>query len=82
MLRLCRNQVVGFTSKIFGKQLLKSRIQVKMEVDKLHLYLNVTLPQVFLKHFASKNQLPGLSEKRNIGRKWVKRSLLKEKVIQ
>ena len=22
---------------------------------------NVTLPQVFLKHFASKNQLPGLS---------------------
>ena len=31
------------------------------KVIDLHLYLNVTLPQVFFKHFASKNQLPGLS---------------------
>ena len=32
-----------------------------MQVKDLHLYLNVTLLQVFSKHFASKNQLPGLS---------------------
>ena len=49
MLHLRTNQVVGFTSKLFEKQLRKSDILSK----------NVTLPQVFLKYFASKNQLPG-----------------------
>ena len=32
-----------------------------MQVDHLHFTENVTLPQVFSKHFASKSQLPGLS---------------------
>ena len=36
------------------------QVEVKMQVIDLYLYLNVTLPQVFFKHFASKNQLPGL----------------------
>ena len=35
--------------------------QVKMQVIDLHLYVNVTLTQVFFKYFTSKNQLPGLS---------------------
>ena len=30
-----------------------------MQVIDLHIYLKVTLPQVFFKHFASKYQLPG-----------------------
>ena len=29
-----------------------------LSVYLIHLYLNVTLPQVFFKHFASKNQRP------------------------
>ena len=49
MFHLRTNQVVGFTSKMFEKHLWKSDILSK----------DVTLPQVFFKHFASKNQLPG-----------------------
>ena len=50
---------------------LRSR---KVLLDNLHIYLNKwTLPQVFFKQFASKNQLPGFYIKYNIGRKWVNR---------
>ena len=35
---------------------------VKMQVDETCIFTeNVTFPQVFFKHFACKNQLPGLS---------------------
>ena len=44
---------------MFEKHLWKSDILSKWVA--FYLYLNVTLPQVFFKHFASKIQLPGLS---------------------
>ena len=54
-----------FTSKMFEKHLWKSDILSKDAVIDLHLYLKChsshAFPQVFFKHFASKNQLPGLS---------------------
>ena len=37
------------------------KFYVKTQVDHVHFTENVTLPQVFSKHFASKSQLPGLS---------------------
>ena len=40
---------MAFIRKMFEKRLCKRDISSK----------NVTLPQVFFKHFASKNQLPG-----------------------
>ena len=46
---------------MFEKHLWKSDILSK----------DVTFPQVFFKHFASKNQLPGFYIKWSIGRKWV-----------
>ena len=46
---------------MFDKHLLENEFEVKMQILDLHLYLKFTLPQVFFKHFASKNQLPGLS---------------------
>ena len=51
---------MAFTSKMFEKHLWKSDILSK---DAGHqptfLLKNVTVPQVFFKHFASKSQLPG-----------------------
>ena len=42
------------TGKMFEKHLWNSELKVKMQV------IDVTLPQVFFKHFASKTQeLPG-----------------------
>ena len=39
----------------------------------------VTLPQVFFKHFASKNQLPGLSV--SDGRKWVNSRNIRSEIL-
>ena len=54
MFQLCKNQVIGlvFTGKIFEKRLWKSDIFNKDAGPS-----NVTLPQVFFEHFASKSQL-------------------------
>ena len=43
-----------------------------MQVDDLYLCLHLTLPQVFFKHRASKNQLPGLSVNGTLVEKKVK----------
>ena len=45
-----------------------------MQVDDLHIYLNIALPQVFFKYFASKNQLPGFY----IGGTLVENGLIRE----
>ena len=46
---------------MFEKHLWKSDILSK-DAGQTNIFTdNVTLPQVFFKHFASKNQLPGLS---------------------
>ena len=46
---------------MFEKHLWKSDILSKLQFTTFIFTQNVTLPQVFFKHFASKNQLPGLS---------------------
>ena len=53
---------------MFEKHLWKSDILSKMQVDEM------CFQQVFFKHFASINQLHGLSVKWNIGQKWVNKT--------
>ena len=50
-----------FATKMFEKHLWKSDILCKDAGPTCIFTKNVTLPQVFFKHFDSKNQLPGLS---------------------
>ena len=56
--RLCQED----TQMCYAMKILVHQTCAKsdtLSVYLIHLYLNVTLPQVFFKHFASKNQLPG-----------------------
>ena len=50
---------------MFEKHLWKSEILSKDAV-RWHFTQNVTLPQVFFKHFGSKNQLPGFQISRTL----------------
>ena len=53
---------LAFTSKMFEKHLWKSDILSKDAGQRpASLYINVTLPQLFFKHFVGKKQLPGFS---------------------
>ena len=53
---------------MFEKHLWKSDILSK---DDLHLYLNLSLPQLFFKHYPSKSQFTWFLHNYKIGRKWV-----------